>query len=122
VLGEPGLTTAANGYVDQVTNASVLPWPATIWLMGWNDKSPYTADANVAATAVRDGNWDSYLGRQTWLTGTAATLPNSLYYTSTPAFFGSDRWPWVDPTTGTTYTLPAKARYDAGTPNVVPTP
>ena len=28
-------------------------------------------------------------------------------------------WPWVDPTTGATYTLPAKARYDAGTPYTV---
>src|SRR5262249_28508128 len=37
-----------------------------------------------------------------------------------PAFFGSNTWPWVDPTTGTIATLPAKARYDAGTPNQVP--
>ena len=41
-------------------------------------------------------------------------IPNSMYLTSKPAFFGSNPWPWVDPTTGTTYTLPAKARYDAG--------
>ena len=47
-------------------------------------------------------------------------LPNSLYLSSRPAFFGSHPWPWVDPFTGITYTLPAKARYDAGTPNVVP--
>jgi uncharacterized protein (DUF2141 family) len=45
--------------------------------------------------------------------GTPSTIPNSLYLTQKPAFFGSNPWPWVDPTTGTVYTLPAKARYDA---------
>jgi hypothetical protein len=48
------------------------------------------------------------------------TLPDSLYLTSKPAFFGSLRWPWVNPA-GATHqdrvkTLPAKARYDAGAP------
>src|SRR5262249_29567357 len=46
------------------------------------------------------------------------TIPSSMYLgTAKPAFFGSNPWPWVDPTTGTIYALPAKARYDAGTPN-----
>jgi hypothetical protein len=48
------------------------------------------------------------------------TLPDSLYLTSKPAFFGSNVWPWIDPA-GATHAdrvkvLPAKARYDAGTP------
>jgi hypothetical protein len=77
-------------------------------------------DTNVRATATRDGNWDSLLGKQTWLNAAAATLPASLYRSAKPAFFGSNTWPWVDPTTGTVSTLPAKARYAAGTPNVVP--
>ncbi len=118
VLGQPGLTTAANGYTDNMPNSTT--WGPSTWMMGWNDVSPYTPDPKVAATAIRDGNWDSFLGQQTWLNGTAATIPSSLYLTSTPTFFGSNRWPWVDPTTGTTYTLPAQARYAAGTPNVVP--
>jgi hypothetical protein len=44
-------------------------------------------------------------------------LPDSLYLAKKPAFFGNHPWPWVDPT-GTTmvHTLPARARYDAGTP------
>ena len=42
------------------------------------------------------------------------TLPDSLYLTSKPAFFGALQWPWVDPAGATkVYTLPAKARYDA---------
>jgi hypothetical protein len=36
-----------------------------------------------------------------------------------PAFMGAKPWPWVDPSTGTTSTLPAKARFDNGTPNDV---
>ena len=115
VLGQSALTTAANGYADSATNMS-----NAIWLLGWNATSPYTADAKVASTAVRDGNWDWFLGRQTWLTSSAATLPDSLYLPGKPAFFGANVWPWVDPSTGATHTLPAKARFDAGTPNLVP--
>jgi len=44
-------------------------------------------------------------------------LPDSLYLTAKPAFFGSNPWPWVDPEAATpaerVKTLPAKARYDA---------
>jgi hypothetical protein len=116
VLGQPQRATKARGYVDDQARA---PWRPTTWLMGWNDKAPYTVDTRVAATAIRDGNWDTLLGKQTWLNGSAGPLPDSLYLTGKPAFFGSNSWPWVDPTTGTTYTLPAQARYSAGTPNVV---
>ncbi|HTT06755.1 MAG TPA: hypothetical protein VMF64_15865 [Steroidobacteraceae bacterium] len=118
VLGQPGLTTAANGYVDSATRPGV--WGPAVWLMGWNDISPYMVDPQVAATAIRDGNWDSYLGKQTWLTNAAARLSDSMYLRCKPAFFGSDTWPWLDPGTGTIHTLPAKQRLDAGTPNGVP--
>ena len=48
-------------------------------------------------------------------------LPLSLYLSGKPAFFGSYTWPWVDPTGSTQlYILPAKARYDAGTPFLLP--
>ena len=67
----------------------------------------------------RDGNWDSVNGRTVWVSG-AKTLPPSLYLASKPAFFGTRTWPWVDPNSGTVGTLPAKARYDSGTPNIVP--
>jgi hypothetical protein len=116
VLGQPQLATAARGYLDDQARA---PWRPTTWLMGWNANPPYMVDTQVAATAVRDGNWDTLLGKQTWLNGSAGPLPDSLYLTGKPAFFGSNTWPWVDPTTGVTYTLPALARYSAGTPNVV---
>jgi hypothetical protein len=80
---------------------------------------------------VRDGNWDWVTQTQKWLGlggsveyGAApgagpANLPNSFYLTSAPAFFGSNTWPWVNPANGATYTLPAKHRFDSGTPNVL---
>ncbi|MCL2781626.1 MAG: prealbumin-like fold domain-containing protein, partial [Actinomycetia bacterium] len=86
-----------------------------------NPVAPYVGDPQVAATAIRDGNWDSVAGRQTWLTGSSAQLPDSMYLACKPAFFPDrDQWPWVDPSTGTTHTLPAVARLDAGSPNLVP--
>ena len=67
----------------------------------------------------RDGNWDNVTNGVVWANG-PATIPNSFYLTSKPAFFGTLTWPWVDPTGATSATrvatLPAKARYDAGTP------
>jgi hypothetical protein len=117
VLGASSVTTAANGYVDEATD---FDQNAGIWMLGWNDIAPYKVDPKVATTAVRDGNWDTLQGKQTWLSGAAAPLPNSCYRQNKPAFFGSSQWPWVDPTTGKVATLPAKARFDAGTPNTVP--
>jgi hypothetical protein len=119
VLGEQNVSTTANGYVDSDPNFGDDKL-GMIWFLGWNGNVPYTTDTNVAKTAVQDGNWDWLLGQQTWLTGTAAPLPDSCYLPGKPAFFGSNTWPWVDPTTGMTYTLPAQARFAAGTPNTVP--
>jgi hypothetical protein len=94
---------------------------APMWLLG-----PYQASVNSVGswtfvdstmdTITRNGNWDWVTGAQKWYgtggtTGAEATpvkIPNSFYLSSKPAFFGSQTWPWVDPTTGTTYTLPAK--------------
>jgi hypothetical protein len=73
----------------------------------------------AAAHIYRDGNWDNVTNGVVWASG-ARTIPPSFYLTGKPSFFGANPWPWVDPTTGTILTLPAKARYDARTPNTVP--
>ena len=72
-----------------------------------------------AAHVYRDGNWDNVNNGVVWVGG-AKTLPPSFYLISKPPFFGSNAWPWVDGPTGNAGTLPAKARYDASTPNQVP--
>ena len=96
-----------------------------IWMLGWDAVKPYRTDARVAATTLRHGNfdyltntvqWDPEIGRH--------ALPESLYLNRKPAFFEAGSgytWPWVTPE-GTTklHELPAKARYDAGTPFTQP--
>jgi hypothetical protein len=102
---------------------------AGIWKIGWDDWSPYPKDPLSLSTTIRDGNFDYLTNQVHWhgLGGSGAAngltppavsqLPNSLYLSGQPWFFNGYSWPWVDPI-GTTkvYTLPAKARYDAGTP------
>ncbi len=86
---------------------------------------PYPTDARVAATALRHGNFDYVTNSVKWDPSIASrSLPNSLYLTRKPAFFDAGHgytWPWVEPTGATKlFTLPAKARYDAGTPFTQP--
>ena len=115
VLGAQG---QMSGWTYDVTGTFGMGTPA-IWLLGWDDASPQPYDPKTATTTIREGNWDWLQSKQTWTTVPAQPLANSMYLASKPGFFGSNLWPWVDPTTGNVSTLPAKARYDAGTPNTV---
>src|ERR1043166_5695493 len=86
---------------------------AAIWKLGWDDWAPYPIDAQVAATALRHGNFDYVTNSVVWNPDIASrALPASLYLTQKPAFFSAGKgytWPWVDPV-GTTklFELPAK--------------
>jgi hypothetical protein len=69
---------------------------------------------------IRDGNYDYVTSAVHWhySPGFSGRLPDSLYLSAKPAFFRDAHWPWVDPLKETKlYTLPAKARFDAGNPN-----
>jgi Pectate lyase superfamily protein len=98
------------------------PGSGDIWELGVDqERWTQVPESQTLATVIRDGNWDFLTGTQHWYnTPGGFTMPNSLYLTSAPAFFGSNPWPWTNPATGAIYTLPAKTRYDAGTPNTVP--
>ncbi len=80
---------------------------------------PSPVDTQASDTLLRHGNFDFVTNAVQWdPSASSRTLPPSLYLTAKPAFFGSSPWPWVDPTGRTKVnTLPAKARFDAGTPN-----
>jgi len=106
-----------------------------MWQMGVDPGNwALNGDPQAMATHLRDGNYDYETKQVHWNgiggTGTsyttppaAATLPNSLYLQAAPAFFGTGTWPWVDGANSTNPlpgTLPARVRYDAGTPNTVP--
>jgi len=93
--------------------------------LGWDDFAPYPMDAMVRTTALRHGNFDYVTNSVNWdPTISERVLPASLYLRQRPAFFNAGRgyvWPWVEPLGATKlYTLPAKARYDAGTPFIQP--
>ena len=105
----------------------VYPWaddPIGLWRLGyapeaWDDP----ADARVVSTVHRHGNYDYATSSIKWANGFDQTLPNSLYLTSKPAFFGSSPWPWVDPAGATKIlTLPAKARFGGTPPPLDTTP
>ncbi len=76
--------------------------------------------ANQDATILRQGNYDFITNSQRWHgiggtsgSGSIVSIPTSYYTGGVPAFFVSNTWPWVDPSTGVTHTLPAKDRFIA---------
>jgi hypothetical protein len=120
-----------NGFVEQVNTGAadgprndsnlVAMWrfgayQATVQTVGW------TYVDSTINTQLRQGNWDWVTAAQHWYgiggttngSGTPAAIPNSFYLTAKPAFFGTNQWPWVDPSTGTVYTLPAKYCFEHG--------
>jgi len=118
-------TTWLYEQLDRLSPGNEVP----MWYIGaMQSPTGWTWEANTIQTVLREGNWDWFTQRQRWHgvggrgntdTSTPKAIPNSLYLSSKPAFFGNNPWPWVDPSTGATYVLPAKARFDAGTPNAV---
>ena len=119
VLGASG---QMRGWSYETTFTSGKPG---IWMLGWDDAEPYRIDAQVVATTIRHGNFDYVSNSVKWDPGIPErTLPDLLYLTKKPAFFDAGRgyaWPWVDPLgPDKLHTLPAKARYDAGTPFTQP--
>ena len=128
VAHQTSMRYESNTEVDDYTADSNI----TMYELGATQANAYfPADPTMYLKTNRQGNYDFVTNSQIWYssngghgttsTGSPLTLPNSLYLASKPAFFPSvDQWPWVVPSTGTTYTLPAKARYDAGKPNTLP--
>ena len=119
VLGAPG---QMDGWKYETSYPKGGPG---IWMLGWNGTTPYKTDPKVAATVLRHGNFDYVSNMVKWdRKVTTRTLPKSLYLKKKPAFFNAGRgytWPWVDPLGATKlHQLPAKVRYDAGTPFVQP--
>jgi hypothetical protein len=116
VLGRSG---SMQGWVYQDSN---WPWggPA-VWKLGYApDHWEQTADPKVLSTFLRDGNFDYVTNAVGWNNG-PKPLPNSLYLTSKPPFFGALTWPWVTPEgTQKSFTLPAKSRFVSGNPYGVP--
>jgi GH18 family chitinase/chitodextrinase len=87
----------------------------SIWSLGYDPTHwEQEDDPKVLSTVIREGNFD-YLTHQVRWDTSAQTIPNSLYLSAKPAFFGSSPWPWVDaPGATKLHTLPARYCYDHG--------
>lgn len=94
------------------------------WTLGTGNKpgADNMDNGYSAANFYRHLDWDYKQNAQYDNPANAVkTLPDSLYRTTKPAWWGAGTWPWVNPSGATkTYSLPAKVRYDAGTPTAPP--
>lgn len=133
VLGQPGYHTNYQSYATSTTggvNQSLVS--VSIYSLGWTGEAETTAgtcgtpqcDSVVFPTLMRWGNWDTVNGATQWNSTEASpaavsfvnanfsssyfstlahTLPNSLFYSSTPSWWPSGKaWPPIGPdvTTG----------------------
>lgn len=112
VLGDQGITkpwvlTTANFTDPQVPSVYKIAY----------DPGDFNAAAEaLTVSTLIDGDNYNFFTPGVRKAATAP-VPNSYYLSAKPAFFGVCTWPWVEATGGTkTFTLPAYARYAAGTP------
>jgi hypothetical protein len=124
-MAEPTTWIYGNGNINSSTPSELL--------LGY-DSCNGVMDPEVIATATVAGNYDYVQNQVTWTTLIPQqSLPNSMYLTSEPAFFTAGKtctytWPWVNPTGATVVYqnscggpgLPARARFNAGTPFTQP--
>jgi hypothetical protein len=118
--------TTATDNTNQNNNNSVVMWRFGLYGAAGRIGGSWQFDPTTITTQTIAANWDwvskaehcyAY-GTVTDKGCSGVTVPNSFYLTSKPAFFGAQPWPWVDPTTGITYTLPAKYCFEH---NMMPT-
>jgi len=130
VLGFPGMpllsgvdftnsTFVQTAFVYQADINALEGSTVPMWKLGYDGTThPMTADPLVLARTYRHGNYDYVTNSVVWDSSNSNhVLPPSLYLTSKPSFFGSNPWPWVEPTASTdagrVMVLPAKVRFDA---------
>ena len=139
VLGYPNYSTSVNGWVyESATGGPAIYILGVQYLSGDPGPDPKAGFDNngKGGTTIAHGNYDYLTNAVTWDPNYSNhNLPNSFFLTSKPAFFKAGSgyaWPWVTPTGSspidsgpsgcgeTCRGLPAKARYDAGTPFTQP--
>ncbi|HEY8545001.1 MAG TPA: hypothetical protein VIL36_08130 [Acidimicrobiales bacterium] len=121
VLGHEGQElTGQEKFVYELTDEHHLlpdssrPFVAAMWALGYpGDGLEDPIDPEVAATAIRHGNFDFVTEDVVWAPDLSHELPPSLYAAEKPAFFGDAEWPWVAPERdgGSVGELPAHARF-----------
>lgn len=138
VLGYSGMQSCSGGAYVYGADVAATTAARTMWRSGWVGSEWPGSDANLDGSVARfifkNGNYDYVNAAITdFATGYAHTFPNSFYLSGSPSYFGPGAsctytYPWIDSTIGIPVKsnscagsgLPAKARYDAGTPFVQP--
>jgi hypothetical protein len=127
VIGPYGSSCTASSYEINANAAQ----SSSIYKFGYYDDggtaSPDAAlSAKVGQTVLRGGNWDCKTNAVIWSNNvpsgslvstylTQQTLPNSLYLSSKPNWFGSTTWPAIDPAASNKVNkIPAQLCYESG--------
>src|SRR5262249_11548397 len=96
------------GWAYETLNTFPADGIVSMWVMGSLQSDNPTPgqwlwDSTTYQTQLRQGNWDWVSKSQTWLgiggtqnapLGTPQPIPNSLYLSGAPGFFGANPWPW----------------------------
>jgi hypothetical protein len=110
-----GYSYAQNAWTYERLDRFPRDGEVMMWSIGSQQAGGWTWVPTTYQTQLREGNWDWVTGSQKWHgiggegSGAPQAIPDSLYLTTKPAFFGSNPWPSVDPSNGSTGILPARA-------------
>ena len=127
VLGYPGITSDVAALSDpsgQSVYERVAPEDAPygnffkVWMIGYDGEGGGTgrSDPQVVGTLLRHGNFDYVTGQTAWDSNISdRKLPNSLYYSTRPAWWPSTLpWPAIGPDRDPmTNKIPAEIRFSS---------
>lgn len=86
-----------------------------VYRLGNDQSDGSDPDTRCESTSMFHGNYDYPLDETVWTDGLPHDIPDSLYLSSKPSFFGSIGWPPIGPdVSGYLIDIPAKVRYDSG--------
>ncbi len=103
-------TSGCSGPVEQTPYTSTYDNPV-LWKIGFSGVATgYPTDDKVAQTLIRSGNWECVTGAVQWDSSIDdRDIPNSLYLTAAPSWFGALPWPPFTPDS-----------FDPSNPNKIP--
>ena len=111
ILGYSGC--GADGY--RFEQYPLVEYDRNVWVIGYTQDNPSgTRDTIPGETIIRHGNYDYVRNTIEWAPSIQdRSIPQSLYLSSKPQFFGSLPWPSIgpdlDPVAGD---IPAKKRFE----------
>ena len=118
---QDGYSYSQNAWSYETLEGFPKDGEVAMWSIGAQQAAGWTWVPTAYKTQLREGNWDWVTQSQRWHgvgglvgSGTPQAIPESLYLAQKPVFFGSNPWPWVNPSNGTVSILPAKACLEQG--------